>query len=955
MTSRSLGFILVRSITLAIFAAAATVSTAAEDADTLPDSGTNGPRIAAYDASKMPGTTPASDACETLIEEGWGLVEPADGAHAPRRLEGEVVTGHVPHGDFYFNHGSEDYNFFVVPDVGNPDANDPLADYSVLLGLGNFETGAGKERGRIEVEWEYGAHVWNDAGSSGYYGFPQWAWPGEGDRVIVEGYWTFDCGHADVEDGYRTEIHPAWFVVTFRNSAKGDIARAANRRGTYAPMGPDDRDFSLVTRADVFLGSYGGEAVDNIFDDDDFLGPEDWWQPVNAKDYEFDILAPPPPAGGGTLVWRAEDPPSSWQVPPGATIPTYTASPYTRADGRMALKVHIAADALPDDLYITFGKIFFVGWDEKVPETEQYRVAFQSIYIWDDLEGIEQASWSLWADSGDQHIFIRNSNGMPDEGDPVEWVCDSDENYMPYCEPDEDSNNVAEGSFDRYVGPGDSLVVSVRAKEGDQPLDENDEGGWAASSFTADEFFGVGSHSVRQQRYTWSGESHPDDCDGPDGACFEIAYSIQKIMTDTSAEILVPAVQYAMDPSRFRGRIFTAGAPDKPRRKLPADFNFTGGGQAWSGVTGDDGIASPAPLLTDPAGDYQLDLRFEGNGLLYGTYTNAQVSVLKDFTSSTLDIPAELRWGHRETITVGLIEPNVGQDEPPLPVVGKPMQVILTGLNDSETYPAALTDAAGRVTIEPLIMLPPGFYEAKACFIEDPWFLGSCSAPVKVKVKPGFALFAKGGTVNVSGQTHQTLGDVHSESGVAISGSLHALSNDPGERLEYATVLSDTSSGSSYNAFKVAPFGVAPEWFVSNYCNGAPSLMGVPVTYINGGWNIKHDTVLAGIYCVTGDVKIQARVSGTGTIISTGVINKVRTAGGDQNLTTADPTGADLLLYAGSGLDKAIILSAPTARWKGNLVAAGGIELSGQTSRLDGTIVGRRTAISGASVIVDGR
>ena len=81
-------------------------------------------------------------------------------------------------------------------------------------------------------------------------------------------------------------------------------------------------------------------------------------------------------------------------------------------------------------------------------------------------------------------------------------------------------------------------------------------------------------------------------------------------------------------------------------------------------------------------------------------------------------------------------------------------------------------------------------------------------------------------------------------------------------------------------------------------CNGAPSLMGVPVTYINGGWNIKHDTVLAGIYCVTGDVKIQARVSGTGTIISTGVINKVRTAGGDQNLTTADPTARRSLTTA---------------------------------------------------------
>ncbi len=940
---------------LAAFAWTASTSLAAENPETLPNSGTNGPRIEEYDPTKMPATTPAAEACATLIEEGWGLVEPADGAYRPRRLEGEVVTGHVPHGDFYFNHGSEDYNFFVVPDVMSPDANFANVDYSTLLGLGNFETGAGKERGRIEVEWEYGAHSWNDAGGSGYYGIPQWVWPGDGDRVLVEGYWTFDCGHADVEDGYRTEIHPAWFVVTFRNTAQSDIARASNRRGTYAALGSDDRDFSLVTQADVFLGSYGGEAVDNIFVDGDFLGPEDWWQPVNAKDYEFDILAPLEPAGGGTLVWSALDPPSSWQFAPGATIPSFTAAPFTRADGRTALRVHIFTDSLPDDLYITFGKTFLVGWDEKVPQTEQYRVSFQNVYIWDDLEGIEQASWSLWADSGDQHIFIRNSNGIPDEGDPVEWVCDSDENYMPYCEPDEDSNNVAEGSFDRYVGPGDSLVNSVRAKEGDQPLDENDEAGWAAQSFTAAENFGVGAHSVRQQRYMWAGESHPDDCDGPDGACYEISYTIEKIMTDTSAEVVVPPVQYAMDPSKFGGRIFTAGSPEKPRRRLPVAFNFTNFGQEWSGTTGDDGIAAPTPLLTDPAGDYQLDLHFEGNGLLNGTDANAQVTILKDFTDSALAIPPELKWGHRATMTMTLIEPNVGQDEPPLPVVGKSMFVLLTGLNASESFPASPTGADGTISIDSLIMLPPGLYQAKACFTEDPWFLGSCSPEVTVKIKPGFGLFGRGGGVTVKGQSHRTLGDVHSERAVSISGSSHALSNGPGERLEYGTTFLDSSSGSKYNKFKVLPFGQSPQWFASNYCSGASSLMGVPITYLTGGWTIKNDQVLNGIYCVTGDVKIQARVRGVATIVASGFINKIKLSGGDQNLTTADPTGADLLLLAGSSSTKAIVLVAPTATWKGNIVAAGTIDFGGQLTTLVGSLVGNGIIVSGANSVVDGR
>jgi hypothetical protein len=169
-------------------------------------------------------------------------------------------------------------------------------DYRYLLGKGNFGTGEPKEHGRIEVENEYGALPWNDAADSGYYGLPPWAWPATGDRAIVEGYWIYDCGHHKDEDGndtgYRSEIHPAWMVATIRNSAQSDMARGNRRQGWVAPLGPDDASYSRVTKADVWISSFGGEAVEDSLDE---FGPdgEDWWQPVNSRDYDFEIPLPP--------------------------------------------------------------------------------------------------------------------------------------------------------------------------------------------------------------------------------------------------------------------------------------------------------------------------------------------------------------------------------------------------------------------------------------------------------------------------------------------------------------------------------------------------------------------------------------------------------------------------------------------------------------------------------------
>ncbi len=959
-------------------AALAVWAVGAQDA-TLPVNNPAGPRYPEFIPGVMIDSEEGDDACSGLgIQQGWELVKPGDFTN-PRRLEGEVVAGHPPHGDFFFNHNTEDYTFYVFPDNKNPRASNPTTDYRSLLGSGNFVTGEPKAFGLIEVEWEYGAHSWNDAAANNYYGFPTWAWPTIGDRVLVEGFWVFDCGHEEESPGWRTEIHPARLVVTYRNAAKSQMARASDRKGWVAPLSTDDRDFSPVTRADVFASSFGGEVVDNLFDDDVFYGPNldpprpDWWQPVNDKDYDFIILAPPKPSSEAVMVVKVLDPPSDYIMPPGAVHPQFDPAthitPITQ-DGLEGVKVHIPFHVVSGADYLIFAKTILVGWDVPQPDVMHFRMTVNRWNIFDDLEPeTEETEYSAWALSRDRAIFVRLSDGGEDDESDL-FECDSDGNYMPQCDIDSNENSFADGSFDVFIRPEDSFVLSFRAKEGDTPFNENDDLGIAEQAFTATENWGVGTHHLFQHDKTFAGE-HPDffvpdeplptednpcDDEGPDDldTCYEVTYTIERIFDPTTTTIGVPPVQYAQDPIKFTATVVTPGTPEKPRRRLPVQIQLSGPGgtQTFNSTTGDDGVARPSQVITLPAGTYTDASSFGGNGLLQASAAALDVTILKDFTSTTLTMENEIRWGHNDPMTVTLIEPNVGQGEPPLGVQGKDVVISLAGPLGSKSYTAGPTDASGNATITPLMDLPPGNYQAKACFEEDAWFLGSCSPEQTVKVTLGFAAFASGGPITITGTSQTALGDLHSESSVVLSGATHVISAAAGERLEYVTTLTDQSTGSKYNAFKVTPLGIKPTYLSSTYCSGASSLMGVPITYISGNHTFHNRAVVSGIYCVSGNIKIQSDVTGSAVMIAGGTIT---TSGGGQNLKTADPTGADVLLMAGSNIDKAISADAALIRFVGVLVATGGIEVSSQNALADGGVVGRLIVVKGLNHVLDGR
>lgn len=945
-----------------------TITSVAADDPTLPDPGPYGTGPArTYGAAVMQPKSGGDTRCSGEIA-GWERVDPGDTSTFARRLEGEVVIGHPPHGDAVINHHTEDYNFFVVPDNHNALASDPNEDYGYLLAQGNFGTGAPKELGRVEVENEYGTLPWNDAAGSGYYGIPPWVWPSTGDRAIVDGYWIYDCGHHKDgngnDTGYRSEIHPAWMVVALRNMMQSVEARGAERQGWVAPLGPDNASYSPVTKADVWISSFGGEAVEDIFTE---LGPngEDWWQPVNSKDYDFNIPAPVKPSADAVLKMQIQEPPGSYWRPPGAVGPSFDLSnmtPFVR-DGRTFVHVHVPFSSVATSKYLLFAKTLIVGWDVPAPLVQHLRITVNRWNVFDDLENIDEAEYSPWVQSGDQNSFVRISNGE-DGSEATDFDCDSDSNYMPYCNPDNNENSFVNNvSLDRFINGHDPLIVQFRAKEEDIP-DENDDAGFATQSFTADENWGVGNHVVYQSDNTFAGvyddfkgsllgdTTNPCNGEGPSGhtnACYAVDYTITRITDPTTTTTTEPAHQYAQDPNSFTAKVVTPGAPDQPRRLLPLTFTFTDGTntQVLHATTDDNGVAAPTDLLTLPAGPYTLTVGFPGNGLLTASSDTDAVTVERDFTSTTLTVEPKIRWGHMDPFTVTLLEPNTPpQAEGPLAIPGKNLIITVIGTLGTQAYPIGPTGSDGKATITPLMTLPPGNYTATACFAQDAWFLASCSAGQPVKITFGFSSFARGGPINFSGNSNKSTGDLHSEGSVLISGNSHVLSAGTGERFEYVTTFTDVGTGNSYNKFKVPPLGITPSYLRSTYCTGALTVMGVPVTYSTKSITFKNDQVVSGIYCVTGDIKIQSRVSGKVVLLATGLIT---TSGGNEKLETADPTGADVLLLAGSSDVKAVSIQATDSVFKGAIVAAGGVYISSKNSTFDTGLLGQQVLVSGSN------
>jgi hypothetical protein len=241
----------------------------------------------------------------TLINPEWAPLENGmTVASTPITVHGVVQEMHGDlSGDFPSTHLRADVNEFLLLD---PEDADRLA--------------TGNDDGLLHFEWE-----------AGVYPAPFWA--GEGDRVVAQGRWIFDCGHPGAIPGncsvttgtlcardqdcvapspcptcvagencvgvhyaYSAELHPPQAAVSIRSGRGAKLSRVPG-----IPAIP-------VTRADVYVSPAGGGAGDacvlgHLASDLNQLTTQCFplaqpLAPLNAQDFVFDVPLPPKPPGG---------------------------------------------------------------------------------------------------------------------------------------------------------------------------------------------------------------------------------------------------------------------------------------------------------------------------------------------------------------------------------------------------------------------------------------------------------------------------------------------------------------------------------------------------------------------------------------------------------------------------------------------------------------------------------
>lgn len=254
----------------------------------------------------------------TLINPEWApIVNGGSVDSDPILISGTVERMHGDTGgDFPSTHALADVVMDVLVD---PEHEDKVA-------TGNDEPH------EIAFEWEAGV-------------YPDWAWPGFGDRIYGLGRHIFDCGHpaarpghcsvstirecvldTDCRDpvctgcgttetcegehfGYSSELHPPHATAVIRQGRGAQLSKRAT-----APAVP-------ATITDVWVSADGGGAGDrcvltHLGSDLDQLTVQCWpladpVAKVNAKDFVFEIPLPAKPAGAGKPRWRLLPPPAT--------------------------------------------------------------------------------------------------------------------------------------------------------------------------------------------------------------------------------------------------------------------------------------------------------------------------------------------------------------------------------------------------------------------------------------------------------------------------------------------------------------------------------------------------------------------------------------------------------------------------------------------------------------------
>ena len=331
----------------------------------------------------------------TLINPEWAPIVNGQTIDSdPVGVSGTVMNMHGDHGgDFPSTHAIADVVMDVIVD---PEHEDKVA------------TGNDGEH-QIAFEWEVGK-------------YPDWAWPGFGDRIYGLGRHIFDCGHPVPQAGtcslttsktcvldgdcrppicpgcqttetcegehfgYSSEVHPPHAAAAIRQGR--GLVLSKRKNATAVP----------ATIADVWVSADGGGAGDRCVlthtaTDAGQLTTQCWplaapVAKINAADFTFNLPLPPKPAGARKPRWRLLPvPPSTDPAAVNGGRPARIKVKKRLSDTLPSLDVTVRmTKKVRGGLPTGFVGRIAAGWMKPGAALTHVRVTFTAIVVTNDLQ-----------------------------------------------------------------------------------------------------------------------------------------------------------------------------------------------------------------------------------------------------------------------------------------------------------------------------------------------------------------------------------------------------------------------------------------------------------------------------------------------------------------------------------------------------------------------------------------
>jgi hypothetical protein len=219
----------------------------------------------------------------------------------------------------------------------------------------------------------------------------------------------------------------------------------------------------------------------------------------------------------------------------------------------------------------------------------------------------------------------------------------------------------------------------------------------------------------------------------------------------------------------------------------------------------------------------------------------------------------------------------------------------------------------------------------------------------------GYAIWAnnqsRDETLDIPGSSIVVNGAVRSNFDIKLSGSSNRITS----AVEYVNTFEDSGDANVYPSTSKVGAGPLPVTYtIGDYRPGGSAAQAAQqagrYTVVNGDLDVADDTVLNGLYYVTGDAKLSRDgLRGTFTVVAEGKIDVSGSshdvtpyAGGLLLFSNTNEVGAEVIKVAGSNSTFRGIIYGPSGR----------VELSGSSNQFSGSVVGDAVRLNGSSLTI---